>query len=408
MLMVKPNAKTGCLIVSAVFAPEPIVSAKLSKELAVALAEKHDVTVVRPLPSRPFGFVIGSGVLEVYPFQLITLASYIYPKSHLFGRLRESYSFGKSTAAFISDNHDEIKVVYVNTWPLLAQVLTVWSAKKYNLPVILHVQDIYPESLVSKLGLIGHLVSYLLRPLDSWLLRNSTKVVAISDKMKDYLSSTRKLKPSSLEVLSNWQDETEFLNFNEIPEVPEALRTFTFMYLGNIGPVAGCDLLIDAFASLKADNCRLIIAGSGSMKNDLLEKTIKNNLKNIVFISVPDGNVPQTQAVADVLLLPIKKGAASSSIPSKLPAYMFSAKPIISSVDYYSDTAEAIRNANCGWIVEPDNAGALKDIMQKALNLTEEERGSMGLKGRDYALQHFSKKNNLPKLVRIIEELVER
>jgi glycosyltransferase involved in cell wall biosynthesis len=406
--MGKPNSKKVCLIISAVFTPEPIVSAKLSKELAVDLAERHYVTVVRPSPSRPYGFVIGSEVLEVHPFQVITLASYTYPKSQLFGRLRESYSFGKSTAAYISDNHDEIQVVYVNTWPLLAQFLTVWSAKKYNLPVILHVQDVYPESLVSKLGLIGHLVSYLLRPVDTWLLRNSTKVVAISDKMRDYLISTRKLHPSSVEVLSNWQDESEFLKFNVGKGRREALRSFTFMYLGNIGPVAGCDLLVDAFVSLNEYNCKLVIAGSGSMKNDLMEKARKLKAENIEFLSVPDGNVPQTQALADVLLLPIKKGAASSSIPSKLPAYMFSAKPIIASVDYDSDTAEAIRNANCGWIVEPDNAGALKDIMQKALNLSAEERRSMGLKGRDYALKYFSKKSNLPKLVRIIEELIER
>lgn len=406
--MGKPNSKKVCLIISAVFTPEPIVSAKLSKELAVALAEKHDVTVVRPSPSRPFGFVIGSGVLEVYPFQLITLASYVYPKSHLFGRLRESYSFGKSTAGYISDNHDSIKVVYVNTWPLLAQLLTVWSAKRYNLPVILHVQDIYPESLVSKLGLTGHLVSYLLRPLDTWLLRNSTKVVAISGKMKDYLLSTRKLQPSSVEVLSNWQDETDFLNFNVGKGSNETIRSFTFMYLGNIGPVAGCDLLVDAFVSLNDDNCKLVIAGSGSMKNELMEKTRKLKVKNIEFLSVPDGNVPQIQDMADVLLLPVKKGAASSSIPSKLPAYMFSAKPIIAAVDHDSDTAEAIKSANCGWIVEPENAFALKDVMQKTLNMSKEEMRIMGLKGRDYALKHFSKKNNLPKLVHIIEDIIDK
>jgi len=406
--MGKLHSKAGCLIVSAVFPPEPIVSAKLSKELASTMAEKYDVTVITPSPSRPYGFMIGSNVSEEYAFRRIVLPSYVYPKSALFGRLLESYSFGKSTAAFISDNHDEIKVVYVNTWPLLAQLLTVWSAKKYNLPVILHVQDIYPESLVSRLGLIGHLVSYLLRPLDEWILRNSTRVVAISDKMKDYLISTRKLQPSSVEVLSNWQDESEFLKYNVGNGRTEAFRSFTFMYLGNIGPVAGCDLLIDAFVSLNEYNCKLVIAGSGSMKNDLMEKVSKLKAENIEFLSVPDGNVPQTQALADVLLLPIKMGAASSSIPSKLPAYMFSAKPIIASVDYDSDTAEAIRKANCGWIVEPDNAGALKDIMQKALNLSEEERRSMGVKGRDYALQYFSKRNNLPKLVRIIEEIIEK
>ncbi len=406
--MGQSNIKARCLIVSAVFAPEPIVSAMLSKQLAEALAERHDVTVVRPFPSRPYGFDLGSQVLEEYPYQLITLESYKYPKSNFFGRLRESYSFGEATAAFISDNHGEIDVIYVNTWPLLAQFLTIWSAKKYNLPVILHVQDIYPESLVSKLGLIGHFVSCLLGPLDSWVLRNSVKVIAISDKMKNFLVSSRKLKKSSVEVLNNWQDETKFLQLNAEEGSSNSSRSFTFMYLGNIGPVAGCDILIDAFASLNEDNCKLIIAGSGSMKSNLMEKMTMLNLQNIEFLPVPDGGVPQTQAMADVLLLPIKKGAASSSIPSKLPAYMFSAKPIIASVDYDSDTAEVIINANCGWIVEPENASELRDIMQKTLNLSKEERRNMGLKGREYALKHFSKKSNLPKLLRIIEELIER
>ena len=45
------------LIISCVFPPEPVVSAKLSHDIAVSLSEKGDVvTVVSPKPTRPYKF----------------------------------------------------------------------------------------------------------------------------------------------------------------------------------------------------------------------------------------------------------------------------------------------------------------------------------------------------------------
>lgn len=395
------------LLVSAVFPPEPVVSSRLSKDLADLLSQFTHVTVLSPSPSRPSGFDFDNRFVSDESFNHVILKSYVCPKSTLFGRMRESYSFGKATKEYIQKNGNQISAVYVNTWPLLAQYLTLKAAKEKGIPTVLHVQDIYPEALVSKLGILSRLVIFLLLPLDSWMLRNSARVVAISNKMKEYLSSTRGVKLSSIEVVSNWQDENAFIPPHFDKMCNDDNRPLTFMFLGNIGPVAGCDLLIDAFVSLNSDQCKLVIAGSGSMKNVLMEKAKKLNIKSIEFLSVPDGDVPQTQAMADVLLLPIKKGAASSSIPSKLPAYMFSAKPIIASVDCESDTAEAIIKASCGWVVEPENTSALKDVMQKTLDMSKEELTNMGVKGRDYALKHFSKKNNLRKLVGIIEELID-
>lgn len=396
------------VIISAVFPPEPVVSANLSSDLAIALSGNHNVTVFSPKPTRPMGYDFSETPIIKHPFKHVTSSSYTHPESSLVGRFRESYSFGKACAKYIEEHHTEIDIIYINTWPLLAQYFTVKTVKKRKLPIVLHVQDIYPESLANKLPFIGPLLNYLFRPMDAWILQNSVKVITISNKMKDYLISTRKLQPSSVGVINNWQDETEFLKLNVLKGGSEVRRPFTFMYLGNIGPVAGCDLLINSFASLKEENCKLVIAGSGSVKRILMEKARQLNIKNIEFLSVPDGNVPQTQAMADVLLLPIKKGAAASSIPSKLPAYMFSAKPIIAAVDYDSDTAESIRNASCGWIVEPENVEALKVVMQMALNLSAEELRNLGLKGRSYGLKHFSKKSNMPRLVNIIEDLIER
>ncbi len=114
--------------------------------------------------------------------------------------------------------------------------------------------------------------------------------------------------------------------------------------------------------------------------------------------------MPEIQAKADVMMLPIKKGAASSSILSKLPAYMFSSKPIIGCVDEESDTAEAIKHAKCGFLVEPENASKLLEMMVVTEKKDRAELAQIGKNGQDYALMHFSKDANLKKLVNIIEK----
>jgi glycosyltransferase involved in cell wall biosynthesis len=144
------------------------------------------------------------------------------------------------------------------------------------------------------------------------------------------------------------------------------------------------------------------------MKDNLIKHVSNHSVKNIEFWPVPDGQVPVTQNKADILLLPIKKGAASTSIPSKLPAYMFSAKPIIATVDHDSDTAKAIREAGCGWVIEPENPAALAALMQEITTMPKEKLHSMGMNGREYALKHFSKQANLAKLMAVIEQTAKK
>lgn len=394
------------LVISALFPPEPVVSAKLSFDIATALSD-NNITIISPRPCRPLGFQFGKES-KTFNFKHIQLNSYICPQSKLIGRFRESYSFGNYCSKFIKPNSQNIDVVYANTWPLMAQLLTVKAARKKNIPIIIHVQDVYPESLVNKLPVIGKILNWLLLPIDNYTLRNATKVIAISDKMKSYLVKTRKLDKKKVHVISNWQNEEEFIRFSQSKQGDNLNNDFTFMYLGNIGPVAGVDILIDGFVKANLTDCRLVIAGSGSQKETLQKKCTEQQLTNIEFWDVPDGKVPEIQDQADVMFLPIKKGAASSSIPSKLPAYMFSAKPIISCVDENSDTANAIREANCGWVLSPEDVNSLAQQMKEVISLPKEILTQKGESGFDYAIQNFSKKNNLQKIVTVITEIAKQ
>ncbi|SNR74614.1 Glycosyltransferase involved in cell wall bisynthesis [Lutibacter agarilyticus] len=386
------------LLISAVFPPEPIVSASLSKDIAHKLSKNNNVTVLCPKPTRPHGFNFENEP-EVEEYNVIKLSSYTCSPSKIIGRFMESYSFGKHCYKYIVSNHKNIDVIYANTWPLLAQYFSVKAAKKYKLPIIIHVQDVYPESLSNKVPLFKSMFNFMLLPIDKYVLKNATKIIAISNKMKNYLIKTRKVESEKVNVVQNWQDESVFLDY-EVSNLSRSTieKPFTFMYLGNIGPVAGIDLLIEAFVKADLKNCRLVIAGSGSQKELLQEKANALKPARIEFWEVPNGKVPEIQAQADVMLLPIKKGAAASSIPSKLPAYMFSKKPIIACVDDDSDTARIINAANCGWLLAPENISILADKFKLVFAISESKLLDKGNNGYDYAMENLSKKKNLNKL----------
>ena len=403
--------KKNILIVSGVFIPEPVVSAKILFDLSCELSKKYNVTILRPKPSRPLGFNFSKFNNFNFSFKVIQLNSYVNPNSNLFTRFFESYSMGLHCVRFIKNNRSKIDLIYNAPWQLVGRYMIYKIANKFKIPFITPVQDVYPESILSKLPnwkFIQKPIISLLLPFDKLTLLNSSLVHTISEKMKNYLISTRNLNKEKIIVVNNWQDENHFLKFKKNKKIIKlrSNKLFTFMYLGNIGPLAGLEVLIYAFNKANIKNSRLVIAGSGSAKENLIKLANKFPNTLIEFWNVPDGDVPKIQDMSDIMILPIKKGFSSTSIPSKLPAYMFSSKPIIASVDKNSDTAKSIIDSRCGWICDPENINELSKKLIKANNCNKNKLEKMGSLGFEYSLNFFSRKKNLSKLSRAIENII--
>lgn len=403
------KTRKNIVIVTALYPPEPVVSAQLSFDIANLLTEKgHQVTVICPYPTRPLGFDFGDfkykNCISKKQNDLINVVhvpSYVSPQSRLLKRLWESLSFGFHSTRYIKQNLADADVIYANTWPLLGQWILTKGLKKIKIPLVLHIQDIYPESLLEKLPeFINKLFSNLLINFDRKIALRSTLLVVVSDNMKEIYQTSRKILKNKILLIQNWQDESFFINNNQITNTD----IFTFMYLGNIGPVASVDSLINAFGNARLPNSQLIIAGSGSEKKNCQNIASKLGLSNVIFCNIPTGleAVAQMQKKADVLLLPTKKSAAMSSVPSKLIAYMFSARPIIATVDLRSDTANAIKNAKCGWIGEPESINWLSKKMEEVSQLPKLNLISLGKNGLEFGLNNYSKSYSCEKLCNAI------
>jgi glycosyltransferase involved in cell wall biosynthesis len=396
------------LIISGVFPPEPVVAALLAKDLAESIAKNYRVMVITPKPTRPLGFSFSGSSRSIGEFEHIVLDSYTYPKSRMLGRLRESFSFGMHSSRHIKMNRDEIQCCYVSAWPLIGQYLIIRTLKKFSIPSVLHIQDIYPESLSNKIPLFGKIIKTILLPLDKYILKNSSKVIANSENMCNEFKRSRGVDRNKIEIIRNWRCEDEFLKPGEADRDRWRSgigdKSFVFMYLGNIGPVAGVDFLIKSFVKADAANAVLIIAGCGQEKQNCIKLAESFNNSDIIFWDVPSGEEPSVQKAADVMLLPVRPGAAMSSVPSKLIAYMFSGKPVIACVDEESDSAAAVREANCGWVTPPGNIDELAALMKETASRDHEFLSALGGNGLQYARKHYSVKNNLPKLVAVINE----
>lgn len=390
------------LLVSCVYPPEPVVSARLSSDIRNSLLQRGcRIQVIHPRPTRPDGFDFKRS--EDADSDEVIVESYTCPASSLLGRFRESISFGVATFNYIKEHTNDFAAIYANTWPLFSQYYLAKAAIKYGIPYFIHVHDIYPESYCHKMPkFLGKMLYGLLIPIDKFVLRNAKGVFAISPAMKNYLAKTRGLDESNVLLVRNWQDDKAFIEaYKPMEEKHEKTHV---MYLGSINPTANVSLIIQAIASLDKDEYRLSIIGNGGEKDNCQELARRLGVEATFGTVTPD-QVAKTQGEADILVLCLKKGVAQTATPSKLTAYMLTGRPIVASVDLDSDCANIIREAGCGLVVEPENPHALGEAIKVMAQKDTAELNKLGQAAFEYAKNHLSKERNLKILV---DKLIDR
>jgi colanic acid biosynthesis glycosyl transferase WcaI len=88
-------------------------------------------------------------------------------------------------------------------------------------------------------------------------------------------------------------------------------------------------------------------------------------------------------AAADVHVVPLKRGLAWSSVPSKLYSILAAGRPIVASVDPGTEVARTLERAGAGVAVPPDDAEAFTAAIRDLLDAPDDRR-RMGASGRSF------------------------
>lgn len=393
------------LIISAVFPPEQVTSALLNYDLAKELSKTYKVIVLRPKPTRPIGAKFDDTPWKDSNFETIQINSYTNPKSEILGRFREAIDFSKKCCKYIKAHHKGIDFIYNDGWQLFGLYLIAKTCVKYQIPYIVPIQDIYPESLFTGRKIpskITKLIQPLLMYFDKYYQRNAFRVRTISSEMADYLSNTRAVNREKYLTINNWQNDEDYECVSQFRKS----QNLIFAYVGSINSHANVELIIKAFHKANLHNAELHIYGGGNQKEYCINLVDAIDAKNIFFDYVTRKDVPKIQASADVLVLALPKGNGSLCLPSKLTSYLLSGKPVIASVDNDSATSRIIKNEKCGFITSPDDLNTLSQTFIHFSKISDSEIIQMSQNSRNYALKHLSRESNLTKLITVIHNLL--
>ena len=150
---------------------------------------------------------------------------------------------------------------------------------------------------------------------------------------------------------------------------------------------------------------QIVLLGDGKEKANLQVQAEEMGLTNVTFApSVPKSEMPGALAAADACIAILKPlDEYKTTYPNKVFDYMAAGRPVALAID--GVIREVVEAAECGIFAEPGNPSALAEAI-RTLASDKDKARQMGLDGRNYLEEHFSRAVIGEKLLGLLEDLV--
>jgi glycosyltransferase involved in cell wall biosynthesis len=295
--------------------------------------------------------------------------------------------------------------------PLLQALPAIYVSWLKRAPLVLWVQDIWPDALVATgfiksrlvLGMVGLAVRYIYRFSDSILIPSEGFRASV-ERWSSNKERIRFFPNSAEDALPDLTKRTINAQLAE-----DVAASFSVVFAGNIGTAQSCETIIWAAILLQSDLAiKFYLVGSGSMAVDVSRNIADRRLKNVIMTGqLPIEDMFAIFSSASVLLLTLRdEPALSTTIPSKLQSYLAAGKPVIACCN--GDAASVVTKANAGLACPAGDASALAEAVLKLFQMTPEERVRLGENGRAHFEAHYRLQSRVTELVTHFDDVVAR
>lgn len=297
-------------------------------------------------------------------------------------------------------------VIYVYaTSPLLQALPAIFLGYIKRCPVVINVQDLWPESLQAT----GYITNKFVISIVSVFVRfiySSASLIIVSS--RPFLNSIDRFNPSAnIRYLPNSVDPIFFLPPNNNVSIPSCFEeSFTVVFAGNVGSAQGVPAITEAAMLLSTYNdIHFIILGTGSELAWMREQKKLHKIKNMHLLGkFPLDSMPTMLSKASILLLTLAdRPIFSATVPNKLQAYMAVGKPIV--VCANGEAAKLVSEAECGLSVPAENGPQLAKAIKYLSSVPKSHRDMMAENAKHYSLKNFDHLSLMKELVRHFEDL---
>jgi glycosyltransferase involved in cell wall biosynthesis len=294
------------------------------------------------------------------------------------------------------------------TSPPMLQGITAWAlARLKGARFLFEVRDLWPDFAVAVGVLKNPLLIRAALWLERFLYRRADRVIVNSPAYVDHVKGRGAGRVS---LAPNGADPDMF----DPGDRGEPFRRrnlladkFVATYAGAHGMSNDLGLVLEA-ASLLRDmpEVMLILVGDGKEKPVLEERAAAMGLANVRFLPpVRKREMGATLAGADAciaILKPLEE--YKTTYPNKVFDYMAAGRPIVLAID--GVIRQVVEAAGCGVFARPGDAPALAAAI-RTLAADREHSRQMGLAGRRYLEEHFSREAIAGQLMAVFQETLE-
>lgn len=303
----------------------------------------------------------------------------------------------KSIGIALTHKYD---VVFSTTTPLTAGIPGIFARWLRLKPFVFEVRDLWPELPKQMKVIKNPLVLAAMSILEWCSYRSAHRCIGLSPGILEGIKK-RGVKTSKVAIVPNGCDLGIFAEDVKPWRVNGVADTdLMAIFTGTHGMANGLDSALNAARELKnrgREDIKLVLVGQGKFKEALQKRAELEKLDNVIFHApVNKRKLAELMQGADIglqLLANIPAFYYGTS-PNKFFDYISAGLPVLN--NYPGWLAGMINENNCGYAIEPDNAGAFADALENAAEnktlLPEMGKNAHALAKRDFNRHNLADK----------------
>jgi glycosyltransferase involved in cell wall biosynthesis len=384
------------LFINQYYWPDHASTAQHLTDLVEALAtEGHDCHVLcaqagyKPGAPRPPAFEIHNGV-HIHRVPATSLG-----RKNTLTRMADYLSFyARALARSLTLPRFDV-IVTLTTPPIIGLIGTLLRRIKGSRHVYWSM-DLHPDASLAlgRMSRANPIVASLAW-LSEFVYRQADKVVVLGPYMADRITAKR-VRPERMTTIPVWSRRDEIY---PLPREGHALRAelglgdkFVAMYSGNLGLAHSSSEFIEAARRLRArDDIMFLFVGDGPRMAEVRQAQQAHSLPNVRFLDYfPREQLHESLSLADVHLISMRAEMTGIVVPGKLYGVMASGRPAIFVGPAHCESADTIRQGECGLTVRLGDVDCLVEAIERLAGDAETAR-EMGERGRAAFLAHHER-----------------